>query len=174
MASSATITTTHLSTFRTIVEEWNQNRLKKSATKGFLVPLAELQQSPLDKSASKDVIVAFRTRPPLPNEAADKFHADPDAKDAPVDEDGQLPAVEFCSGITVTSAEPGVFVAHVPGMKVTALSHLTERVTQPASSGRAPPSPTSRTKRTWVLDPISTMKRFISGPLLPTTYVLSA
>lgn len=118
MATSATLTTTYLSTFRTILDEWNQNRLKTSPTKGFRVPLVELQQSPPSKDALKDVIVAFRTRPSLPNEAADKFHADPDAKDAPVDEDGQLPAVEFCSGITVTSAEPGVFVAHVPGMKV--------------------------------------------------------
>ncbi|KAJ7782514.1 P-loop containing nucleoside triphosphate hydrolase protein [Mycena maculata] len=111
MASSATLTTTHLPTLRTILDEWNQ---KRPATKGFPVPVAELRQSP---DASKDVIVAFRTRPPLPNEAADKFHADPDAKDASVDADGQVAAVEFCAGITVTSAEPGVFVAHVPGMK---------------------------------------------------------
>ncbi|KAF7357928.1 Kinesin-like protein [Mycena venus] len=117
MATSATLTTTHLSTFRTILDEWNQNRLKTSPIKGFHVPLEELQQSPPSKDALKDVIVAFRTRPPLPNEAADKFHVDPDAKDAPVDEDGQPPVVEFCSGITVTSAEPGVFFAHVPGMK---------------------------------------------------------
>ncbi|KAJ7803795.1 P-loop containing nucleoside triphosphate hydrolase protein [Mycena olivaceomarginata] len=117
MATSATLTTTYLSTFRTILDEWNLNRLKTSPTKGFRVPLVELHQSPPSKDALKDVIVAFRTRPSLPNEAADKFHPDPDAKDAPVDEDGQLPAVEFCSGITVTSAEPGVFVAHVPGMK---------------------------------------------------------
>ncbi|KAJ6507403.1 P-loop containing nucleoside triphosphate hydrolase protein [Mycena vitilis] len=117
MASSATLTTTYLPTFRAQLDEWNQNRLKKSATKGFDVSLTELPQSPPSKDASKDVIVAFRTRPPLANEAADKFHADPDAKDAPVGDDGQLATVEFCSGITVTSAEPGIFVAHVPGMK---------------------------------------------------------
>ncbi|KAF8143350.1 P-loop containing nucleoside triphosphate hydrolase protein, partial [Mycena galopus ATCC 62051] len=93
MAASATSTTTHLATFRTILDEWNQKRLKTSTTKGFLVPLEELQQSPPDKNALKDVI------------------------DAPVNEDGQLPVVEFCPGITLTSAEPGVFVAHVPGMK---------------------------------------------------------
>ncbi|KAJ7820427.1 P-loop containing nucleoside triphosphate hydrolase protein [Mycena leptocephala] len=63
------------------------------------------------------MIVAFRTRPPLLNEAADKFHANPDAKEALVDAEGQTAAVEFCAGITLTSAEPGVFVAHVPGMK---------------------------------------------------------
>ncbi|KAJ7162247.1 P-loop containing nucleoside triphosphate hydrolase protein [Mycena filopes] len=117
MASSATLTTTYLPTLRGILDEWNQ---KRPATKGFPTPLAELQpkqQSSPSENASKDVIVAFRTRPPLPDEAADKFHADPDAKDAPLDADGQLAAVEFCAGITVTSAEPGVFVAHVPGMK---------------------------------------------------------
>ncbi|KAF7376655.1 Kinesin-like protein [Mycena sanguinolenta] len=117
MATSATFTTTHLSTFRTILDDWNENKLKAGATKGFLVPLAELQQSPPNKDALKDVVVAFRTRPPLPNEAADKFHVDADAKDAPVDEEGQVPVVEYCPGITLTSAEPGVFVAHVPGMK---------------------------------------------------------
>ncbi|KAJ7467033.1 P-loop containing nucleoside triphosphate hydrolase protein [Mycena latifolia] len=114
MASSATLTTTHLPALRTILDEWNQ---KRPAAKGFPVPLAELQQSPPSEDASKDVVVAFRTRPPLPNEAADKFHADPDAKDAVVDEAGKVAPVEFCAGITVTNAEPGVFVAHVPGMK---------------------------------------------------------
>ncbi|KAJ6538777.1 P-loop containing nucleoside triphosphate hydrolase protein [Mycena vulgaris] len=114
MASSATLTTTHLPTLRTILDEWNQ---KRPAAKGFPVSLAELQQSPPSKDASKDVIVAFRTRPSLLNEAADKFHADPDAKDAVVDEAGQAAPVEFCAGITVASAEPGVFFAHVPGMK---------------------------------------------------------
>ncbi|KAJ7122056.1 P-loop containing nucleoside triphosphate hydrolase protein [Mycena crocata] len=114
MASSATLTTTHLPTLRKILDEWN---FKRPATKAFSVPLADLQQSPPDKDASKDVIVAFRTRPPLLNEAAEKFHADPDAKDAPEDTNDQPAVVEFCAGITVTSAEPGVFVAHVPGMK---------------------------------------------------------
>jgi kinesin family protein 2/24 len=74
------------------------------------------------------MIVAFRTRPPLLNEAADKFHANPDAKEALVDAEGQTAAVEFCAGITLTSAEPGVFVAHVPGMKVTSGCLTSERV----------------------------------------------
>ncbi|KAK7022292.1 kinesin-like protein [Favolaschia claudopus] len=113
MATSATLTTTHLSTFRNILDEWHQNRLKTTPTKGFLVPFEELQQSS-KKDALKDVIVAFRTRPPLPNEAAEKFHAEPDAQDAA---ETVAAPVEFCSGITVTSAEPGVFFAHVPGMK---------------------------------------------------------
>ncbi|KAJ7646606.1 P-loop containing nucleoside triphosphate hydrolase protein [Roridomyces roridus] len=103
MASSATLTTTHLPQLRTILDEWNA---KRPTTKGFSVPLEQFQYAP---NASKDVIVAFRTRPPLPNEAADKFHAEDDAP--------ETGPVEFCAGITVTSAEPGVFVAHVPGMK---------------------------------------------------------
>ncbi|KAK7048332.1 P-loop containing nucleoside triphosphate hydrolase protein [Favolaschia claudopus] len=114
MATSATLTTTHLSTFRNILDEWHQNRSKTTPTKGFLVPFEELQQSS-KKDALKDVIVAFRTRPP-PNEAAEKFHGDPDAQDA-AETEAASAAVEFCSGITVTSAEPGVFFAHVPGMK---------------------------------------------------------
>ncbi|KAJ6591348.1 P-loop containing nucleoside triphosphate hydrolase protein [Mycena sp. CBHHK59/15] len=114
MASSATLTTTHLPRLRTILDEWNEKRV---APKGFAVPLADIHQSLPTNDASKDVIVAFRTRPPLLNEAGDKFHGDPDAEDAPVDAQGQAAPVEFCAGITVTSAEPGVFVAHVPGMK---------------------------------------------------------
>ncbi|KAJ7049968.1 P-loop containing nucleoside triphosphate hydrolase protein [Mycena amicta] len=106
MASSATVTTTHLPKLRTLLDEWNE---KRTPTKGFAVPLSEIK--PATKDASKDIIVAFRTRPPLPNEASEKFHANPDAEDAPTE-----PA-EFCAGVTVASAEPGVFVAHVPGMK---------------------------------------------------------
>ncbi|KAG7439615.1 uncharacterized protein BT62DRAFT_1013762 [Guyanagaster necrorhizus] len=55
-------------------------------------------------------IVAFRTRPPLLGEAAGKF------KLIPMDGEDDVP-VEACIGVTVESAEPGVFVAHVPGMK---------------------------------------------------------
>ncbi|KAF7305743.1 Kinesin-like protein [Mycena chlorophos] len=106
MASSATVTTTQLPTYRALLEEWEN---KRAPVKGFSVPLAELK--PLTKDASKDVIVAFRTRPSLPNEAAEKFHANPD------DENASTEPVEFCAGVTVASAEPGVFVAHVPGMK---------------------------------------------------------
>ncbi|KAF7305736.1 Kinesin-like protein [Mycena chlorophos] len=106
MATSATVITTQLPTYRALLQEWEN---KRAAAKGFSVPLAELE--PLTKNASKDVIVAFRTRPPLPNEAAEKFRANPDAEKASTE------PVEFCAGVTVASAEPGVFVAHVPGMK---------------------------------------------------------
>ncbi|KAF7315964.1 Kinesin-like protein [Mycena indigotica] len=106
MASSATFTTTQLPKFRALLEEWQE---KRAPATGFTLPLSELR--PTTKDASKDVIVAFRTRPPLPNEAADKFHANLDAEDASTE------TVEFCAGVTVASAEPGIFVAHVPGMK---------------------------------------------------------
>ncbi|KAJ7233913.1 P-loop containing nucleoside triphosphate hydrolase protein [Mycena rebaudengoi] len=108
MASSATLTTTHLPRIRALLDEWSA---KRPAPKGFSVPLVDIQQSSPSRGVSKEVIVAFRTRPSLPNEAGEKFHGDPDAEDA-----SEAP-VEFCSGISVTSAEPGVFVAHVPGWK---------------------------------------------------------
>ncbi|KAK0462516.1 P-loop containing nucleoside triphosphate hydrolase protein [Desarmillaria tabescens] len=72
MATSATLTTTQLPRFRRLLEEW---AAKQPPATGFT------------PRASKDVVVAFRTRPPLPGEATSK------------------------------AAEPGVFVAHVPGMK---------------------------------------------------------
>ncbi|KAJ7273760.1 P-loop containing nucleoside triphosphate hydrolase protein [Mycena rebaudengoi] len=112
MASSATLTTSNLPHFRSILEEWDA---KKPAFKDFEVPVEKIQGSATSKDASKDVVVAFRTRPPLPNEASDKFHRDDIDLDA--ETDGDAPTVEFCSGISVTSAEPGTFVAHLPGMK---------------------------------------------------------
>jgi hypothetical protein len=56
--------------------------------------------------------------------------------------------VEFCAGITALSADPGVFVAHVPGMKVLhsfRLSHCL--LTQPCS-GPVQPLRTSATRPT--------------------------
>ncbi|KAF7330226.1 Kinesin-like protein [Mycena venus] len=102
MASSATLTTTHLPHLRTILNKWNETRPPSS---GF-------SDAPSTENASKEVIVAFRTRPPPPNEATDKFQPHLDAKDASAAE-----TVEFCAGITAISAVPGVFVTHVPGMK---------------------------------------------------------
>jgi kinesin family protein 2/24 len=96
MASSATLTTTHLPQLRIILDKWNQTR----------TPSTGFSDIPIAENVSKEVIVAFRTRPPLPNE---KFQS----QDSPAAE-----SIEFCAGITAISAEPGVFVAHVPGMKV--------------------------------------------------------
>ncbi|KAF7327984.1 Kinesin-like protein [Mycena kentingensis (nom. inval.)] len=101
MASSTALTTSNLPTIRAQIAEWNAQR---PDTKDFRVALADLK--PLPKEESKDILVAFRTRPPLENEAEDKFRG--------ADEDK---GPEFCAGVTVTSAEPGEFFAHVPGMK---------------------------------------------------------
>ncbi|KAJ7895064.1 P-loop containing nucleoside triphosphate hydrolase protein [Mycena leptocephala] len=95
MASSATLTTTHLPQLRIILE---------SGTRP--VPRPQVFLISGRREWSKEVIVAFRTRPPLPNEK--KFQS----QDSPATD-----IIEFCPGITAISAEPGVFVAHVPGMK---------------------------------------------------------
>ncbi|KAK0240830.1 P-loop containing nucleoside triphosphate hydrolase protein [Armillaria nabsnona] len=104
MATSATLTTTQLPHFRSLLEEW---LAKQPPATGFSVPFEDIAKTP---RASKDVVVAFRTGPPLPGEAAGKFQS------TPADREDDA-SVEVCIGITVKSAEPGVFVAHVPGMK---------------------------------------------------------
>ncbi|KAJ6488138.1 P-loop containing nucleoside triphosphate hydrolase protein [Mycena vitilis] len=85
MASSASLTTTHLPQLRTILDKWNQTR----------PPSTGFPDAHLAESSSKEVIVTFRTRPPLPNEATDKFQAH-----------------------SLDALQPeGMFIAHVPGMK---------------------------------------------------------
>lgn len=112
MASSAALTTSQLPRLRAILDEWRAAQPPTNGFKSDVDQLAtRLAASSLDGGASKDVVVTFRTRPSLPNEAAEKFKAD-----GGNEEDADK--VEFCSGITVTSAEPGIFVAHTPGMKV--------------------------------------------------------
>ncbi|CAK5281145.1 unnamed protein product [Mycena citricolor] len=123
--ASATFTTTLLPRFRALVEEWTA---KHPSSAGFTVPLSDLR-STTSATANKDVVVAFRTRPPLPNEAAEQFQAAAEGHSYEANSEErqrrageevaktQLEPVEFCAGITVTSAEPGVFTAHVPGMK---------------------------------------------------------
>lgn len=117
MASSGALTTSHLPHLRSILDEWKKGQ---PSPKGFATSVADLTTMVQSKANAKDVVVAFRTRPPLPGEAATKFNVEdatgfggPDPSD-----ENKAPSVEFCPGITVTSAEPGVFVAHVPGMKV--------------------------------------------------------
>ncbi|KAK0475560.1 P-loop containing nucleoside triphosphate hydrolase protein [Armillaria novae-zelandiae] len=104
MATSATLTTTQLPHFRNLLKEW---LVKQPPATGFSVPFCDIAKT---TRASKDVVVSFRTRPPLPGEAANKFHS------TPADGEDDMP-VEVCLGITIKSAELGVFVAHVPGMK---------------------------------------------------------
>ena len=163
MASSAALTTTHLPILRSELDEWRaqQEKKKKSSLDGsntstgsttptFATPLSDITNrfpascAATEREKLKDVVVAFRTRPPLEDEAAAKFHGyegrDEAAghdkgrdgeKDGKGDEEnvkaavkdaqnegGHEEKVEFCAGITVTDAEPGTFVAHVPGYKV--------------------------------------------------------
>ncbi|KAI0087142.1 P-loop containing nucleoside triphosphate hydrolase protein [Irpex rosettiformis] len=124
MASSAALTTTHLPRLRQELEEW---RAKQPSSQPFSKPL-ETIQTRLDEhkyktERGKDVIVAFRTRPPLEHEAEQKFNISTEgSKNAQgvadlVDDGESKQELEFCSGVSVTSADPGVFVAHVPGMK---------------------------------------------------------
>ena len=99
--------------------------------------------APVGAAAADDAAGALGAGCALEDEAAAKFHAyegkedDKGAggkdggKDEKGDEEnvkaavkdaqnegGQDEKVEFCAGITVTDAEPGTFVAHVPGYKV--------------------------------------------------------
>jgi kinesin family protein 2/24 len=132
--SSAALTTNHLPHLRALLSKWES---KQSTPKGFATPLPKTSISAAAEGHpdGKDVLVAFRTRPPLEHEAEDKFgpaaplndnatkstnegdDVNLTAQDGQSAEDGPA-KVEFCMGISVTSAEPGEFVAHVPGMKV--------------------------------------------------------
>ncbi|TFK50819.1 P-loop containing nucleoside triphosphate hydrolase protein [Heliocybe sulcata] len=120
-AASATSITSNLPLFRSLLSDWSA---KQPPPKGFTTTTEEISEV-FDKRLSdkasglyetgKDVLVTFRTRPPLEDEAAEKFKAVVDS------EEGQevqvQEKVEFCEGITLASAEPGVFVAHVPSVK---------------------------------------------------------
>ncbi|KZT22519.1 P-loop containing nucleoside triphosphate hydrolase protein [Neolentinus lepideus HHB14362 ss-1] len=120
-AASASSITSNLPLFRSLLSEWSA---KQPAVRGFTSTPEEISAA-FDKrlqdkqsglyETGKDVLVAFRTRPPLENEAAEKFKAvaKEDADEAAAIEE----KVEFCEGITLASAEPGVFVAHVPSVK---------------------------------------------------------
>jgi len=129
MASSAALTTTHLPRLRTLLHDWEQKQLalkgqQRTGSEDLNGSSADGLQFTLGDNGSKlskDVIVAFRTRPPLKNEAADKFKGNPD-QDAESGEGGAETVkelgIEFCAGISVPNSEAGVFIAHVPGMKV--------------------------------------------------------
>ncbi|KII93427.1 hypothetical protein PLICRDRAFT_100491 [Plicaturopsis crispa FD-325 SS-3] len=103
MASSATLTTDHLPRLRALLQEWQD---KQPAPTGFADTTDDHA-----RERAKDVIVAFRTRPPLVHEAQQKFKGNTSEES----ESGER--VDFCAGISLQSADPGVFVAHVPGMK---------------------------------------------------------
>lgn len=123
--SSAALTTQNLPQFREILEKWGAKQKPELEFTSTLPDpndperLIGKKQS-VDAVEGKDVVVVLRTRPPLENEAADKFGpaleaAGPEDQAETTEENGP---VEFCRGISVVRAEPGTFVAHVPGMKV--------------------------------------------------------
>ena len=165
MSSSAALTTTHLPALRAELDAWrakHRNTPSESESgPAFTTPLADITNrfpssfagSGLEnggRDRERDVVVAFRTRPPLGDEAAEKFRAyegredgskreeegagdkenENETTDAKDGEDAkhvegaakggteEIEKVAFCAGITVTDAEPGTFVAHVPGYKV--------------------------------------------------------
>jgi hypothetical protein len=71
-------------------------------------------------SASRDVVVAFRTRPVLPTELSTvSSHSGNDKTDngSGADDLVQLEP-STCLGISVKQVEPGITVVHVPSMKV--------------------------------------------------------
>lgn len=119
MSSSAAHTTANLPLFRNLITEWELNQ---PPVRGFSTDASASQRE------GKDVIVAFRTRPPLENEARNKFEGDAKLKfedemngvvDGVAGSEANTPiVVDFCPGISVRNAEPGLVVAHVPGMKV--------------------------------------------------------
>lgn len=146
--ASALLTTSNLPRFRKMIVDWEA---KQTPPTGFSTPLSSLGLSSLESAAgiqsrasqgsdsgmvqgreSKEVLVAFRTRPPLPGEAEEKFQALESMvyKGAPLgevaaaqrkqrdEEEAELAKIKFCPGLTVRSAEPGVVIAHVPAMKV--------------------------------------------------------
>jgi kinesin family member 2/24 len=69
-------------------------------------------------SASRDVVVAFRTRPVLPTELSTvSSHLENDKTDNGTGSD-DLVQSSPCLGISVKQVEPGITVVHVPSMKV--------------------------------------------------------
>lgn len=102
--------TAQVSRFSTLIEQWKN---KQPQVKGFTRPLSEVGPG-VDRSG-KDVIVALRTRPPIPSER-ERFI--PTAPEEGAKSSGDESAFDFCIGVDVRSAEPGKMVAHVPAMKV--------------------------------------------------------
>ncbi|KDQ13304.1 hypothetical protein BOTBODRAFT_160588 [Botryobasidium botryosum FD-172 SS1] len=136
MASSAAHTTANLPLFRRLVSEWEaaSQASQPTSQSGKIEPSRD---DSFARRSGKDILVAFRTRPPLPEEARCKFTADeniyansrmneevgPQATGAVAAEGGTSEApepdldAEFCPGISVPPGVDGKMVAHVPGMK---------------------------------------------------------
>lgn len=118
MSISAVNITAQVSRFSSLIDQW---KAKQAPPKGFTRPLSQVEPG-ADRSG-KDVIVALRTRPPIPSERS-RFIAPNDG--ANVEASSDAAAIDFCIGVDVRGAEPGKMVAHVPSMKVShsGLAHL--------------------------------------------------
>ncbi|KZT41875.1 P-loop containing nucleoside triphosphate hydrolase protein [Sistotremastrum suecicum HHB10207 ss-3] len=95
--------------YRALLTQWENTQ---PPARGF-----ESSVDTASRREDKDVIVAFRTRPPLERELI-RFESEKSpASDAESDVSEPVTVENFKAGINVISAEPGVMVAHVPGMK---------------------------------------------------------
>ncbi|EJD50162.1 P-loop containing nucleoside triphosphate hydrolase protein [Auricularia subglabra TFB-10046 SS5] len=101
MALSVRQTSAALPILRGLLAEWKQERVSDTDLDDF---------GPIE---DKDVIVAFRTRPPLEGETA-VFDPSQVADEQDEDSTPEAPTAEFLAGVTVTSARPGVMYTHVP------------------------------------------------------------
>ncbi|EED85294.1 predicted protein [Postia placenta Mad-698-R] len=126
MASSSSLSTTHLPRLRDELAQW---RAEQPTDSGFKSSLEDISNkltnlNSLTVAPNKDIFVAFRTRPPVDEEANKKFalpqsaeESNSDTTNASNSGNATVQGSAFCYGITATSAEPGKMVAHVPGMK---------------------------------------------------------
>ncbi|EED82646.1 predicted protein [Postia placenta Mad-698-R] len=126
MASSSSLTTTHLPRLRDELAQW---RAEQPTDSGFKSSLEDISNkltnlNSLTVAPNKDIFVAFRTRPPVDEEANKKFalpqsaeESNSDTTNASNSGNATVQGSAFCYGITATSAEPGKMAAHVPGMK---------------------------------------------------------
>jgi hypothetical protein len=106
--ASTNWTSLNLPQFLSLVSEWR-------AVQPLAQDFAELEVGDGAELEQTDVFVAFRTRPPLPNEEKAAFTVPSDVN---VTESAGSIQSEFCPGISVASAFPGEFYAHVPSLKV--------------------------------------------------------
>ncbi|KAI0087128.1 P-loop containing nucleoside triphosphate hydrolase protein [Irpex rosettiformis] len=105
MASSAALTTTHLPRLRKELEQW---RAKQSPALSCSSPL-------------QDIYARLDAKDSIEEQGKDKRKKFQASASASVEDDpeklDQRQKIKFCPGISLASGEPGVFVAHVPGMK---------------------------------------------------------
>ncbi|KAF8523516.1 P-loop containing nucleoside triphosphate hydrolase protein [Hysterangium stoloniferum] len=102
MALSVQQLPSYLPEIRGLLQDWKTSQSKQT----------QANSAGSDPTASSDVIVAFRTRPILPEEMTSDL-AQTELNDA----SDELNGSNICIGISVKHLEPGVTVAHVPNLK---------------------------------------------------------